>query len=133
MAGAWLLKTEPDEYSFDDLVRDGTASWDGVRNSAAQKNMRAMAVGDRCVIYHTGDVRAAVGGPYPDPADATGRYCLVDVRAGAPLRQPVPLATLRTDARFATSPLLRQGRLSIVPLTAAEWDALLTLAGGAAG
>ena len=139
MAGAWLLKTEPGEYAFDDLVRDGTAPWDGVRNPAAQKNMRAMAVGDRCVIYHTGDVRAAVGlaevvrAPYPDPEDATGRYCLVDVRAGAPLKQPVPLATLRTNARFAASPLLRQGRLSVVPLTAAEWDALLALAGGAAG
>jgi predicted RNA-binding protein with PUA-like domain len=139
MAGSWLLKTEPGEYSFDDLVGDGTTPWDGVRNPAAQKNMRAMAVGDRCVIYHTGDARAAVGlaevvrAAYPDPADASGRWCLVDVRAGAPLEKPVPLATLRTDARFAASPLLRQGRLSVVPLTADEWDALLALAGGTAG
>ena len=138
-AGGWLLKTEPEEYSFADLVRDGTTPWDGVRNPQAQKNMRAMATGDRCVIYHTGDVRAAVGlaevvrGPYPDPADASGRRCLVDVRAGAPLSRPVPLATLRADPRFAASPLLRQGRLSVVPLTADEWQALLALARGAGG
>jgi len=135
-AGGWLLKTEPGEYSFADLVRDGTTPWDGVRNPQAQKNMRAMAVGDRCVIYHTGDVRAAVGlaevvrAAYPDPADPAGRRCLVDVRAGAPLRQPVPLATLRADPRFAASPLLRQGRLSVVPLAAEEWEALLALASG---
>jgi predicted RNA-binding protein with PUA-like domain len=109
-----------------------------VRNPQAQKNMRAMAVGDRCVIYHTGDVRAAVGlaevvrAAYPDPADGTGRYCLVDVRAGAPLKRAVPLAALRTDPRFAASPLLRQGRLSVVPLAAEEWDALLAVAGGTA-
>jgi predicted RNA-binding protein with PUA-like domain len=139
MPGGWLLKTEPGEYSFADLVRDGTTPWDGVRNPQAQKNMRAMAVGDRCVIYHTGDVRAAVGlaevvrGAYPDPADASGRRCLVDVRARAPLARPVPLASLRGDPRFAASPLLRQGRLSVAPLTADEWEALLALAGGAGG
>jgi predicted RNA-binding protein with PUA-like domain len=137
--GGWLLKTEPGEYAFADLVRDGTVPWDGVRNAAAQKNMRAMAVGDRCVIYHTGGERSAVGlaevvrAAYPDPTDASGRWCLVDVRAGAPLARPVPLATLRADARFAASPLLRQGRLSVVPLTAAEWDALLALGGGTSG
>ena len=139
MGGGWLLKTEPGEYSFDDLVRDGTAPWDGVRNPAAQKNMRAMAVGDCCVIYHTGHVRSAVGlaevvrAAYPDPDDPSGRYCLVDVRAGARLKQPVPLATLRTDPRFAASPLLRQGRLSVAPLTASEWEVLMTLAGGTGG
>jgi predicted RNA-binding protein with PUA-like domain len=133
MAGYWLLKTEPHEYSFADLVRDGDTPWDGVRNATAQKNMRAMAVGDACLIYHTGDERAAVGqavvvrAAYPDPADDSGRWCLVDVRAGTPLRRPVPLASLRGDARFTASPLLRQGRLSVVPLTALEWAALLQL------
>ncbi len=134
--GQWLLKTEPGEYSFADLVRDGVAPWDGVRNRVAQRNMRAMAAGDRCIIYHTGSERAAVGlagvtqGPYPDPADNTGRWCLVDVRATAPLARPVPLATLRGDERFAMSPLVRQGRLSVVPLTPEQWDALLELGGG---
>jgi predicted RNA-binding protein with PUA-like domain len=133
MACYWLLKTEPHEYSFADLVRDGETPWDGVRNALAQKNMRAMAVGDPCLIYHTGDERAAVGqavvvrAAYPDPTDASGRWCLVDLRAGTPLRQPVPLASLRGDARFTASPLLRQGRLSVVPLTALEWAALLAL------
>jgi predicted RNA-binding protein with PUA-like domain len=138
-AGGWLLKTEPREYAFSDLVRDGRTPWDGVRNPQAQKNMRAMAVGDRCMIYHTGDERTAVGlaevvrAAYPDPADASGRWCLVDVRAGPPLARPVALASLRADARFAASPLLRQGRLSVVPLTSEEWDALLALGGGAGG
>ena len=133
MAGYWLLKTEPHEYSFADLVRDGETPWDGVRNAQAQKNMRAMAVGDPCLIYHTGGERAAVGqavvvrAAYPDPADPSGRWCLVDVRAETPLRQSVPLASLRGDPRFTASTLLRQGRLSVVPLTALEWAALLAL------
>ena len=132
---AWLLKTEPDEYAFADLVRDGQTPWDGVRNLQAQKNMRAMSAGDRCLIYHTGGERTAIGlatvvrAAYPDPADATGRYCLVDVRAEGGLSRPVPLATLRTDPRFATSPLLRQPRLSVVPLEPEEWAALLALGG----
>jgi predicted RNA-binding protein with PUA-like domain len=133
LAGYWLLKTEPHEYSFADLVRDGETPWDGVRNAGAQKNMRAMAVGDRCLIYHTGDERAAVGqavvarAAYPDPTDASGRWCLVDVRAVAPLARPVPLVSLRGDARFTASTLLRQGRLSVVPLSEPEWTALLAL------
>ena len=83
----WLLKTEPEEYSYTDLARDGQAPWDGVRNAQAQANLRAMAVGDRCLIYHTGRERAAIGlgtivrAAYPDPADPTGRLVLVDVRA----------------------------------------------------
>jgi predicted RNA-binding protein with PUA-like domain len=137
--GRWLLKTEPGEYSFAGLARDGTTPWDGVRNALAQRHMRAMHVGDRCVIYHTGGERAAVGlaevvhAAYPDPEDASGRCCLVDVRAGAPLARPVPMAALRADPRFAGSPLVRQGRLSVVPLTVAEWDALLELGCGVAG
>ena len=137
--GGWLLKTEPGEYSFADLVKDGVTPWDGVRSAPAQKHMRAMVAGDRCVIYHTGNVRAAVGlaevvrAPYPDPDDSSGQWCLVDVRAGAALARPVALASLRGDPRFADSPLLRQGRLSVVPLTASQWDALLELAGGVAG
>ncbi len=136
MAATWLLKTEPEEYSFADLVRDGQTPWDGVRNPQAQVNMRRMAVGDRCVVYHTGGERAAVGlaevvrAAYPDPTDPSGRYCLVDVRASEPLPRPVPLAALRPDPRFAGSPLLRQPRLSVVPLTNAEWAALLELSRG---
>jgi predicted RNA-binding protein with PUA-like domain len=134
MVAYWLLKTEPGEYAFADLGRDGETPWDGVRNAQAQANLRKMAVGDRCVIYHTGRERAAVGladivrAAYPDPADASGRWCLVDVRVAEPLPQAVSLSTLRADPRFAASPLLRQSRLSVVPLTAAEWEALLEVA-----
>lgn len=139
MANAsWLLKTEPHDYAYRDLERDGTAPWDGVRNAQAQRNLRSMAVGDRCLIYHTGDERAVVGlaevtrAPYADPDDATGRWVLVDVRARGPLVHPVPLASLRQDPRFAACVLVRQPRLSVVPLSAAEWDALLALGGGIA-
>ena len=135
VASGWLLKTEPEEYAFADLQREGLAAWDGVRNPQAQRYLRAMAVGDRCVIYHTGAERAAVGlaevvrAAYPDPADPTGRYALVDLRAVAPLPRPVPLTHLRAAPAFADSPLLRQPRLSVVPLDAAQWAALLALAG----
>jgi predicted RNA-binding protein with PUA-like domain len=135
MVAGWLLKTEPEEYAFADLQREGQAPWDGVRNPQAQRYLRAMAVGDRCVIYHTGAERAAVGlaevvrAAYPDPADPMGRWQLVEVRAVAPLPRPVPLARLRAVPAFAGSALVRQPRLSVVPLDAAQWAALLALAG----
>jgi len=126
----WLLKTEPEEYSYDDLVQEQVGTWDGVTNPAAQRNMRAMQVGDRCIIYHTGDVRAAVGlarvlrGPYPDPSDARGRLVRVDVAPVRPLERPVTLAEIRTLAVFAESPLVRIGRLSVVPLSSEQMAAL---------
>ena len=132
--GRWLLKTEPGEYSFTDLVRDDQTAWDGVRNAQAQANMRRMIAGDACVIYHTGAERSAIGlaevvrAAYPDATDPSGRWCLVDVRATSPLARPVPLAELRAAAAFAISPLLRQPRLSVVPLAEAEWQALLAVA-----
>jgi predicted RNA-binding protein with PUA-like domain len=129
----WLLKTEPGQYSYANLVSDSVAEWDGVTAPPAQANMRKMVPGDTCVIYHTGSERAAVGlasverGPYPDPADQTGRRVLVDVRATEPLSRPVPLAALRTSKPFAGSPLLRMGRLSVVPLTQSQYEELLKL------
>jgi len=136
ITGFWLLKTEPDEYSFDDLLRDGATAWDGVRNATAQMHLRAMAAGDACVIYHTGEERRAVGlarverAPYPDPADPTGKAVLVDVRAGERLARPVSLEQLKALPIFAESPLLRIGRLSVVPLTAEQLAALRQAAGG---
>ncbi len=129
--GTWLLKTEPREYSWDDLVRDGTTRWNGVTNAQAQGNLRAMRAGDRAVIYHSGEKRAVgvaevVRTAYPDP-DGAGGVC-VDVRAGEPLPAPVPLAALKEEATFEGSVLLRQGRLSVVPLTAAEWRAIEEIA-----
>jgi len=128
----WLLKTEPGDYGWDDLVRDGTTRWSGVSNPQAQGNLRAMRAGDRAVIYHSGERRAVgvaevVKPAYADPAGDAGNVC-VDVRAVEPLPAPVPLEALKTEAAFEGSVLLRQGRLSVVPLSPAEWRALEALA-----
>jgi predicted RNA-binding protein with PUA-like domain len=127
----WLLKTEPSDYSFADLQKAGEATWDGVRNPVALRNLRAMKAGDRVVVYHTGDEKAAVGQAevkreaYPDPKGKNPRLVVIDLRAGQGLPRPVTLARMRALPVFATSPLLRQGRLSVVPLTPAQWKALL--------
>ena len=119
---AWLLKTEPGAYSYEDLERDGTTHWDGVTNAMAQLNMRAMEVGDPVVIYHSQTDKAAIGlgrvvrAPYPDPTDERGKRVWVDVSAVRRLTRPVTLAELKADPTFATSPLVRQSRLSVVRL-----------------
>lgn len=121
----WLLKTEPSDYSFEDLVREKTATWDGVTNALARKHLRSMAKGDRLLIYHTGDRKAAVGratvaaAPRPDPADPKGT--VVDVKAGKALAAPVSLAAMKGAKVFAGSPLLTCGRLSVVPLTPGQY------------
>jgi predicted RNA-binding protein with PUA-like domain len=131
---AWLVKTEPSSYSYDDLVRDGTAEWDGVMNAQAQINMRAMQEGDTCVVYHSMQERAAVGlvrvvkAPYPDPTDATGRRVWVDFQAIRPLERPVTLKEMKADPGFATSPLVRQSRLSVLPLDDAQFATIERLA-----
>jgi predicted RNA-binding protein with PUA-like domain len=123
---AWLVKTEPHEYSYTDLERDGDAEWDGVTNATAQRNLRLMQVGDACVVYHSGDERAAIGlarivrEPYPDPTDPAGKRVWVDLRAERRFERVVSLATLKADAGFASSPLVRQSRLSVVPLEDAQ-------------
>ncbi|HET9555176.1 MAG TPA: EVE domain-containing protein [Anaeromyxobacteraceae bacterium] len=130
----WLLKTEPSTYSFDDLVRERVTAWTGVSNPQAQAHLKAMAPGDELVVYHSG-VKEAVGlatvvkAAYPDPTVDGGTVC-VDVKAGARLAAPVGLDALKGSRPFEGSPLLRQGRLSVVPLTAAQWDALLALGRG---
>jgi predicted RNA-binding protein with PUA-like domain len=130
--GYWLLKTEPAEYAWDDLQKEGIAAWTGVTNAQAQGNLRAMKAGDRAVIYHSGERRAVgvaevVRTAYPDPQGDGGHVC-VDVRAVAPLPAPVPLEALKTEPAFEGSLLLRQGRLSVVPLSPAEWRDLEGLA-----
>lgn len=131
----WLLKTEPEDYSFADLERDGAAVWDGVANNAALKHMREIAAGDLALIYHTGDERRAVGlaelasAAYPDPNADDPKLLVVDVRPLRPLRRPVALATVKADPAFADFALVRQGRLSVVPVSAAQWRRLLELAG----
>jgi predicted RNA-binding protein with PUA-like domain len=126
----WLLKTEPGEYGYDDLEREKRGRWDGVRNPAALRNLRAMKKGDRVLVYHTGVEKAVVGlaevvlEAYPDPKANGGTLVVVDVEARGRLARPVTLAEIKAMAEFAASPLVRQGRLSVVPLTAAQGQAI---------
>jgi predicted RNA-binding protein with PUA-like domain len=128
----WLLKTEPSSYAWDDLARDGTTAWTGVSNAQAQRNLKAMKRGDRVVVYHSGERRAVgigevVRTAYPDP-EGDGTAVCVDVKALDPLPAAVPLEQLKLEPAFEGSVLLRQGRLSVVPLAPAEWRDLLALA-----
>ncbi len=131
----WLLKTEPSEFSFDDLVTRGVEPWDGVTNPTALANMRAAQKGQTCVIYHTGGERRAVGlatverTAYPDPKQTNDKIIVIDVRAGARLPRPVTLEQIKADGRFASSPLVRMGRLSVVALTDEQYAAILELSG----
>lgn len=126
----WLIKTEPSAYGYDDLEREGRATWDGVSNPVALKHLRSMKVGDAVLVYHTGDERAAVGtarvvrAAYPDPKGKDPRLVVVDVEPTGRLARPVPLAEIRAMPAFADSPLVRQGRLSVVPLTREQWSAI---------
>ncbi len=129
----WLLKTEPEQYGFDDLVREGATAWTGVKNPQAQANLRAMKQGDRAVIYHSGERRAVgvaevVRTAYVDPTANGEPLVCVDVRAIEPLPAPVPLEAIKLEPAFVGSALLRQGRLSVVPLSPAEWQDLSQLA-----
>jgi len=126
----WLLKTEPSAYGYADLEREGQAVWDGVTNPVALKNLRAMAAGEEAFIYHTGDEKAVVGtarvarAAYADPKKGDPRLVVVDVEATGRLKTPVTLAEIKALPAFADSPLVRQGRLSVVPLTRAQWKAI---------
>jgi predicted RNA-binding protein with PUA-like domain len=129
----WLLKTEPSQYGWDDLVRDRTTAWTGVTNPQAQGNLRAMKAGDEVVIYHSGEKRAVgvaevVRTAYPDPTGEEPGLVCVDVKALQPLPAPVPLEALKQEPAFEGSALVRQARLSVVPLTPAEWQDLVELA-----
>ncbi len=127
----WLLKTEPGDYAWDDLVKDGTTAWTGVANAQAVGNLRAMGPGDRAIIYHSGEKRAVgvaevIRPAYEAPGGTDG--VAVDIRAIGPLPAPVPLEALKSEPAFEGSLLLRQGRLSVVPLSPAEWRDLEELA-----
>ena len=125
MAKDYLLKTEPSEYSFADLERDKVTTWDGVSNPVALKNLRVMEPGDRLVIYETGDHKSAIGTASVISVDAADpRNPAVKIKAGKALMRPVSLAEIKADKLFADSPLVRQGRLSVVPLTNAQYKAL---------
>lgn len=130
----WLIKSDPETYSFADLQRDRTTAWDGVRNYQARNNLAAMEAGDRCLVYHSGANPAVVGtaevvkAAYPDPKSDDPRWLNVDVQAGETLARAVPLAELKRHSLLSQMAVVRQGRLSVSPVTAAEWAAVMALA-----
>jgi len=129
----WLLKTEPSTYSWPDLVRAGRAVWDGVKNPAALGHLRGMQPGDQAFVYHTGNEKAVVGvarvvsAPYPDPKAGDPRLAVVDLEAVRPLAAPVTLAAVKADRQFADFALVRLPRLSVMPVSPAQWEAILGL------
>ncbi|HJQ83327.1 MAG TPA: EVE domain-containing protein [Candidatus Binatia bacterium] len=134
MANRWLFKTEPSAYSWQQLERDGSAVWDGVRNALALKHLAAVAKGDEVLVYHTGDEKAAVGiarvarGAYADPKQDDAKLLVVDLRPERSLPRAVSLAAMRANAKLAGFELLRLPRLSVMPVSAAHWTAILRMA-----
>ena len=126
----WLFKEEPTHYSFDDLKRDGRTAWSGVKNPVAQKHLRSVRKGDRIFYYHTGNEKAVVGiaravsSAYPDPEDKAGKRYAVDVAPVKQLARAVTLAEIKSQKRFASFPLTRIPRLSIMPVSSVEWAAI---------
>jgi predicted RNA-binding protein with PUA-like domain len=131
----WLLKSEPQEYSYTDLEQAGRGVWDGVKNALALKYLRTMQLGDEALIYHTGKERQVVGSaeimslPYPDPATNNPRRVVVDIRAVRSLSRPVTLTQIKQDGNFTDFELIRLPRLSVVPVSAEHWQRILQLAG----
>lgn len=129
----WLLKTEPHKYSWDDLVRDRRTVWDGVRNHQAAINLRAMREGDEALIYHSNEGKEAVGiatvvrEHFIDPSDPAAKFPAVEIAPVRPLGRPVTLAALKADPAFADLALIRQSRLSVVPVGDAHWAAILAI------
>jgi predicted RNA-binding protein with PUA-like domain len=122
MAAHYLLKTEPSEYSFENLKKDGETTWDGVHNPVALRNMAGMKAGDKLIIYETADRKSAIGTASVVSVDASNpKSPELTLKAGKDLARPVSLAEIKANREFADSPLVRQGRLSVVPLTAAQY------------
>ena len=131
----WLVKSEPTVYAFADLERDGRTVWDGVRNHAAALNLKAMAQGDEVLFYHSQEGLAVVGvakvarTAFPDASDPTGRFVAVELAPVRPLKRPVTLAEMKAESALAEMAMLRQSRLSVSPVSEAEWKTILRLAG----
>jgi predicted RNA-binding protein with PUA-like domain len=136
MAQRWLFKTEPSAYSFAQLEGDRRTVWDGVKNALALKHLSAVGKGDEVLFYHTGDEKAVVGiatvarGAYPDPKQKDAKLLVVDLEAGRALPRPVTLAAMRANAKLAGFDLLRLPRLSVMPVSAAQWTEILRMARG---
>lgn len=129
----WLIKSEPDAYSWDQFVTDGSTVWDGVRNAQASNNLKAMQPGDEAFYYHSNVGREVVGiarvtkSAFPDPKDDTGRWVAVEVEPVRPLERPVTLAQMKQEPRFKDFGLIRQSRLSVVPVREQEWDLIVKM------
>lgn len=132
----WLLKSEPDDYSFEDLEREGRATWDGVKNNLALKYIRQVESGDEAFFYHTGKQRAVVGiarietEAYPDPNVKDGRLMVFDVRAGRRLGQPVTLESIKSSKKFGDWELVRMPRLSVMPVPNEIWSRIIAMSRG---
>ncbi|PYU99723.1 MAG: EVE domain-containing protein [Acidobacteria bacterium] len=135
MAAKWLFKSDPDTYSFADLERDGQTVWDGVSNNLALKHLRSVHRGDQALIYHTGDEKAVVGlaevvnDAYADPKQKDSRLVVVDVKAAGRLARPVSLDEIKKQAALKDFDLVRLPRLSVMPVSEAQWNAIMKLAG----
>lgn len=131
----WLVKQEPETYSFDRFAKEQTVVWDGVRNHQAKRHLSEMKAGDQVLYYHTGKERSIVGiahvarEAYPDPSAGSGDWVAVDLRAERRLERPVPLSEIKADAVLSDMALVRQGRLSVMPVKTSEWQRILALAG----
>ena len=131
----WLVKSEPETWSWDSHVKAGVDAWTGVRNHQAKIHLKTMSPGDRVFFYHSGEVKAVVGisevvrAAYPDPTDATGAFVAVDLKASSPLPKPVSLAAIKAEPKLADMVLVKSSRLSVQPVTAAEWSLVRAMGG----
>jgi len=129
----WLIKSEPSAYSWDQLVKEKRTAWTGVRNAQAAANLKAMKPGDLCFFYHSNEGKEIVGiakvvkTAYPDPTDKAGKAVAVEVAAVEPVKQPVTLAALKADPKFKDFKLVRQSRLSVVPVSDEHWKLILKM------
>lgn len=134
----WMVKQEPETYSWDDFVAEGKTDWSGVRNYQARNNLRQMTVGECVLFYHSGKDKAVVGmaevvkSAYPDPTANDEQWVAVDLKPLRALKNPVPLAAIRYDKRLSQLPLIRQSQLSVMPLTKDEFDVIVALGAGKA-
>ena len=132
----WLVKQEPESYSWDNLVRDHGTEWTGVRNFQARNNLRQMKVGDRVLFYHSGEQKAVVGiaqvgkAQYPDPTAEEAQWVAVNIKPVKPLREPVPLTVIRVHPKLSNILLVRQSRLSVIPVTKEEFETIVALGDG---
>ena len=129
----WLLKSEPDAWSWDNQVKEGASMWDGVRNYQARNNLKEMKKNDLCFFYHSVTERSIVGivkvvkEYYPDPTDKTGRFVVVDVKATKKLKNPVSLNQIKENSKLKDIALVKQSRLSVMPLKKTEWEIIIKM------